>query len=330
MTVQKLLKEIASKPLPRVLFIHGPETMWHDQIYAALKERNAKDSLGEFNWSVFYGNKEFDIEALLLDLGMVPWGSEARIVVVRNAELVPAALMEKLASWLEKHTEANCLALFLNKVDNRLKYVKILRQFATEIECAPLKGDRLIRYVLDLCMEQGKKMKRDTAVAFLDRVGGDLRLIQNELEKLWAWSDGREEITLTDIRTISSLSPEQIEKDTVFRLTDLIVQEKRQEAMEVLNALMVAGEPALRLLPLIERQLRLILAAKTATGNLDDVARQMGESNSYALKKIYKQAQDYDLQKIFHGFRAVLHADRELKLGGPGDQVLTNLIIKLT
>ena len=330
MVVQKFIQEIAQGPLPRVLFVHGPEIMWQDQIYQALKERNAKDSLGEFNWSVSYGQKEFDLESLLLELGMVPWGSEARIVVVKNADQIPAALMDKLVSWLDKHPDANCLALFFDKVDNRLKYVKALRQLAKEIECTPLQGDGLVRHVVDLCTEQGKKMKRDVAEAFLARVGADLYLIQNELEKLWAWSDGREEITLSDVETISSLSPEQIAKDTVFRMTDLIVQGKRQEALAVLNTLMVAGEPALRLLPLFERQLRLILAAQTGTTNLDEVARQMGESNSYALKKIYKQAQRYDREKIFSGFRAVLHADRELKLGAPGDQVLTNLVIKLT
>jgi DNA polymerase-3 subunit delta len=329
-TVQKLLKEIEGGSVPRVLFVHGPETIWHDQIYSALRKRKAKDSLAEFNWSVFYGNKEFDLEALLLDLGMVAWGSEEKIVVLRNAELVPAAPMEQLASWLEEHPDANCLAIFLAKVDNRLKYVKILRRLAREIECAPLKGDSLVRYVSDSCTEQGKKITRDTVMAFLDRVGTDLLVIQNELEKLWAWSAGREEITLSDIQTVSSLSPGQIGERTVFQMTDFIVQEKRQEALDVLNMLIVAGEPALRLLPLIERQLRLVLAAKTATTNLDEVARQMGESNSYALKKIHKHAQNYDLQKIFEGFRAVLQADRELKLGAPGDQVLTNLIIKLT
>jgi len=328
--VQELLKEIKNGSLPHVLFIHGPETMWQDQIYNALKERNTRDSLGEFNWSAFYGNKDFDLDGLLLELGMVPWGGGEKIVVVKNADVVPAPLMEKLALWLEQHPESNRLALFLDKVDNRLKYVKILRQLAREVECTPLKGDSLVRHILDSCTEQGKTTTRDTAAAFLDRVGTDLHRIQNELEKLWAWTDGRDEITLADVKTISSLSPEQIEKDTVFRMTDLIVQKKRDEALVVLSNLLAAGEPALRLLPLIERQLRLILAAKTAQANLDEVARQMGESNSYALKKIYRQAQDYDLNKIFSGFDAVLHADRELKLGAPGDQVLTNLIIKLT
>lgn len=330
MNVQKTLQRIEVEPLPRVLFVHGSEIVWHDRIYAALKRRNAKDSMAEFNWSVFHGHKELSLEALLVELGMVPWGEGPKIVILKNGELVPAAIMESLASWLEQNPKANCLALFVNKVDQRLKYVKILRQFALEVACEALQGDALVRYVIDLCAEQGKKMKRDTAELFLSRVGADLLLIQNELEKLFAWSEERQEITSADVQGVSSLSPAQIANHTIFEMTDFIVQKKRQEALKVLGMLLEAGEPALRILPLIERQLRLVLAAKTAATNLDDVAKQMGETNSYALKKVQKHAKKYDLQEIFSGFRGVLHADRELKLGVPGDQVLTDLIIKLT
>ncbi len=328
--MQKILKKIETEPLPRVILVHGPETVWHDRIYATLKKRNNEDSLGQWNWSVFYGTKDFDLEGILVELATVSWGDSSKIVILRNGELVPAGTMEKIALWIEAHPNANCLALFMDKLDKRLKYPKILRKFALEIECEALEGDKLVRYVMDYCTEQGKAIKRDTAELFLERVGSDLLVIHNELEKLFALSNEREEITTQDVKAIASLSPGQVANHTVFQMTDLIVQKRRQEALEVLHLLMSTGEPALRLLPLIERQLRLILAAKTTTANLDDTAKQMGESNSYALKKILGHAKKYKIEEIFEGFRAVLHADRELKLGVPGEQVLTDLIIKLT
>ena len=328
--MQKILRKIATEPLPRVLLVHGPETVWHDQVYNALKNRNAQDSLAEWNWSVFHGTKDFDLDELLVELGMVPWGGSTKIVVMRKGELVPAATMEKLATWLEQHPEANCLALFLEKVDKRWKYLRLLRPMALEIECVPLQGETLVRYVLDSCTEQGKEMKRATAEFFLERVGVNLLVIHNELEKLVAWSAGRKEITKHDVQIISSLSPGQIASHTVFQMTDAIIQKNRQEALDVLHQLMSAGEPALRILPLIERQLRLVLAAKTSTVGLEETAKQIGETNSYALKKLHSHARKYDLEEILAGFEAVLHADGELKLGVPGEQVLADLIVKLT
>lgn len=324
------LKQIADGPLPRVILVHGPEIIYHDRIYAALKERSLEDGLGDWNWSVFHGNKEFELEPLLMELGMVAWGNSPKIVVLKEGDLISAASMEKLAHWLEQNPEANCLALFLDKVDNRLKYLKILRNFALEFNCEPIEGEELLRYVVDFCTEQGKAMKRATAVIFLERVGSNLLVVHNELEKLFAWTNGREEIMPADIGKISCLSPGQIANHTVFQMTDFIVQKRRQQALDVLELLISAGEPPFRILPLIERQLRLVLAAKTCTNNLDEAAKQMGETNSYALKKIQPYSKKFSLDEIFAGFTAILHADREMKLGMAGDQVLADLIVKLT
>jgi DNA polymerase-3 subunit delta len=223
----------------------------------------------------------------LAELGVVAWGDGHKIVVLRDAELIPAAKMDELVSWIEQNPDSNSVTIFSNKVDKRLKYVKTLRQIGIEIDCQPIQGDQAVRYVLDLCTEQGKSMKRGTAELFLETVGTELLTIQNELEKLLALSGDREEITPDDIKSISCLAPGEIADRIIFQMTDF-------------------------------------------TANLDDVARQMGETNSYPLKKTKEHTKSYELQEIFRGFEAVLHADSELKLGVPGDQVLTDLIIKLT
>lgn len=328
--MQKVLAKLATGPLPRVILAHGPEKVWHERVFEVLKGRNAQDPMAEWNWSVFNGSKDFDLEPFLAELAMMPWGDTVKIVVLREGELVPAGTMETVATWLDEHQKANALAIFLDKVDNRWKYLKTLRKFALEIECNTLQGEALVRYVLDYCFQQRKKMGRTTAELFLERVGTDLLTIHNELDKLVNFTEGREEITVEDLVAITSLSPSQIANNTIFQMTDLIVQKKRSEALQVLDLLLGAGEPPLRILPLIERQLRLVLAAKTSETRPEETARQMGESSAYALKKIEPYVKNFSLEEIFAGFEAVILADREMKLGTPGDQVLVDLIVKLT
>jgi len=328
--MQRILTQLEKEPLPRVILVHGPEVFWQERVFTILQERNAKDPMGEWNWSVFHGSKEFELEPFLTELGMVPWGDNPKIVVLREGGLIPAGEMDTIATWLAEHPQSNILAVFLDKVDNRWKYLKTLRKFALEIECKPLQGEALVRYVLDYCLEQARKMGRPTAELFLNLVGGDLLTIHNELDKLVNYTEGRGEITVEDLQAITSLSPAQIENHTIFQMTDLIVQKKRQEALEVLNSLLSAGEPPMRILPLIERQLRLLLAAKTSTTRPEEAARQMGENSAYPLKKIQPHAKNFSLEEILARFEAVVYADREMKLGTPGDQVLVDLIIKLT
>lgn len=325
-----LLDRLATEPLPRVIWVHGPESVWQDQVYDVLRQRNSEDSMAQWNWSVFHGTKDLSLDPILIELATVPWGEAPKIVVLRDAHLVPTATMEKLVSWLQDNPEANCLALFFDAVDKRWKYLKVLRKLALEIECFPLEGERLTRYVLDYCAQRGKKMERVTVEHFLARADGNLNFIHNELEKLIAFVEGREVITAQDIQALTSLWPGQVADHTIFQLTDLIVQKKRGEALGVLKLLLSGGESPLRILPLIERQLRLVLAAKTSSGNWEATAQEMGESSAWALKKLRAQAKKFSLDEIFLGFQAVVQADGELKLGASGEEVLTDLIIKLT
>lgn len=328
--MQKIIAQLGSESLPRVMLIHGPETFWQERIFTTLKERNSLDPLGEWNWSVFVGEKEFDPEALFSELAMVPWGESTKIIVLKQADLIEAAIMNDLATWLEMHPHSNPLAIFLDKVDNRLKYVKTLRKFASELECKSLEGEELVRYVSDYAAEQGRLLNRTTAVSFLELVGSNLLTVHQELDKLINFTQGRDEITKEDLHSITSLSPGQIEQYTIFKMTDFIVQKKRAEALEVLDLLLSAGEPPFRILPLIERELRLLLAAKTSTTSIEQTAKQMGESSSYPLKKVLPHTKNFSLEELFAGFEAVVLGDRKMKLGSPGEEVLTDLIIKLT
>lgn len=331
MAVQATLAKIKTEPLPRAILVHGSETALQNQVFNALRERiESSGPTAEWNWSVLQGSKEFDPEPLLVELGTIPWGGAAKVVVLRQADLVPAAVMDTIATWLQEHPQANCLAVFVDNLDNRLKYVRKLREFAWEAKCVSLLGDELIRYMLDYCAERGKKMRRSAAEAFLERVGTEVMFVQNELEKLIAWSEDRREITEQDVQAISSLAPGRMVNETVFKMVDFIAEKKREEALSVLGLLLRAGEAPLRILPLIDRQLRLLLAAKTSKVRPEETARRMGETNVFPLKKQMRNADKFTLEELFAGFKAVVKADQEMKLGVPGDQVLTDLIVKLT
>lgn len=325
-----LLKKLEAEPLPRVILVHGQETVWRDRVFEALKQRTEKETLGEWNWSVFYGSKDLSLDSLLTELATLPWGGAPKIVVLRDAEFVPAESMAKLVNWLEGNPQANCLALFFSRVDGKWKFWKTLCRLAVEVKCDPLQGEALTKYIEECCAEQGKKIERVALEQFAARVGTNLNVIQNELDKLFAYAGTRQELTAADVQAVTSLWPAQIAEHTIFQLTDLIVQKKRQEALDVLKLLLSAGEVPLRILALIERQLRLLLAAKTSSGNLETAAREMGESSAYPLKKLRAQAKTFSLDEIFAGFYAVLQADSEIKLGATGEDVLTDLIIKLT
>ena len=195
-----------------------------------------------------------------------------KVAVLKNAERVSSEELERLANWLQSQQPAGTLALFFDKLDQRLKWVKGLLALGEEVRCEALQGDALARYITDYCVLQGKTMKHKACELFMEMVSPDLNLVHNELDKLISFVGERVEITERDVAVITSLSPGEAEQNAVFAMTDHIAAGDQKGAPGP-RAPAERGESPFRILPLIERQLRLLLAAKTRTGSFEETAR---------------------------------------------------------
>lgn len=326
----KVIKDIQTEPLKPVYIIHGTERHWQHKVYQALQQRAYQDGFGDWNWRVLQADKEFSVSTLLTELAGTAWGAGNKIVVLKNADQVNAQQLETLVEWLKANQTGYCLALFFEKLDGRLKAVKALKKLGEEVNCQSLEGESLTRFVSDKLSLKGKTIQRKALTAFIDRVGSNLELINQEVEKLLLFVSDHSEITLSDVEQITSLAPEQLESGAIFRLTDAIACKNKEEALRVLHELIDGGEVPLRILPLIERQLRLLLAAKCNQGiPLAQAAKLMGESSEYPLKKIIKYAKNFSADQLYSGFYHVIQTDRGMKLGGNGEFLLEQLIVRL-
>lgn len=328
--MQDLIKRLKTAELGPVYIIHGPETMWHDEVFYALQERVKESGFGEWNWSLYHGAKDFTVDDLLTDLATLPWGAGEKVVVLKHAERIASEEMQRLVDWLQNQKPSGTLALFFDKLDQRLKWVKALVSVGEEVRCEVLQGDALARHITDYCVLRGKTMKTKACQLFMDMVAPDLNLVHNELDKLINYVGEKSEITEQDVAAITSLSPGEAEQNAVFSMTDHIAAGNQKGALQVLERLLNAGESPFRILPLIERQLRLLLAAKTGAGSLEKTAQAMGERSTYPLRKASQYAGRFTLEQLYEGFGYVVEADREMKLGSPAEAVLQDLVVRLT
>lgn len=329
-TLQEILNQLKTGQLAKVYVVHGPEQAWHDLIYQALYARIASGGLGEWNWSVYSGHKDFSIAEFLNDAATLPWGGGEKLVVLKDAQLVPGEELERLARWLQGHEPAGSLALFFDKLDNRLRYVKLLLASGQEIFCRTLEGEELARHIAAYCHARGKSIDRRACEQFMDMVGTDLHLIHNELDKLISYAGGQQKITADMVREVTSLAPGEAAQNAVFAMGEHIAAGDQKAALAALEDLLSAGESPFRILPLIERQLRLLLAAKMRVGTFEDTAELMGEKSAYPLRKAAQHANRFSVEQLCQGFSAVLDADREMKLGSSGEAVLRDLVVRLT
>lgn len=187
-----------------------------------------------------------------------------------------------------------------------------------------------MRWVQDYLSLRQKKMAPLVVQQFLNKVGTDLQLIINELEKLIALTAEQSAITEDDVAAVTSLAPGQLELGGIFDLVKAISAKDVKQALAILTQLLDAKEPPLRILPVIERQLYLLIAAKTKGGvSTKIVAEALNEKSDFALRQAEKYANNFTLKQLYAGLSQILTADGELKSGADPGQIMEQLIINI-
>ena len=129
-----------------------------------------------------------------------------------------------------------------------------------------------------------------SAVALLStELENDLQTIYKEIEKLAAYVGDREVIEIDDVKEVVTVN----RGVSVFKLNDLIADKNREGALHALKHLLGAGEPPLKILTMITRQIRLLVQAKEMLEqglSQAEIGRKLGIRDFY-LKDFIKRAQ---------------------------------------
>ena len=160
-------------------------------------------------------------------------------------------------------------------------------------------------------------------------VGGNLRQLDNELEKLSLYA-GQRAITVDDVNLMVSDASEAL----IWNLTDALSQRNGAKAMQSLQALRRGDAHPIYLLTMIARQFRTIMKVKEAMrlhagANEFDLAKVVRES-AYPVKKAMQQAGSYSFTELVEVMDQLLVADNAMKTGADPETEIDLLIAELT
>lgn len=326
----KFKQAILNEPLERLYLVYGEDQYLQNELFRAFWQRAEQSGMPDWNWINLTAEPDLKAADLIDALKTSPWGTGPRIIVLMDAHQLSADLLKTIAAQMEKVPETNTLTMFFARIDRRLKAVQQLLEIGVAIECESPKGEHLVRWVQDYLSLRQKKMTPAAVRPFLAKAGTDLHLISSELEKLIMCTGEKAVITEADVAAVTSLAPGQLEHGGIFELVNAIAAKDLKQALAVLAQLLDAKEPPLRILPLIERQLYLLIAAKTkGKAGTKAVAAAINEKSDYPLRQAEKYAHNYTLDKLYYGFEQILIADGELKLGAEPEQIMEQLIINI-
>lgn len=337
-----------------VYLLKGKEAVLRSDALNALVDRLTDPAFRDFDVERIDG-RDATAERVLSAAGGVPFASERRVVIVEDAQRMATEEVERLQKSMPKNVNPLSVVIFVTgetgedkkggddngggktgqkaaavvrRLDSLCKSLGVVQKFD------PMKPADAARWLATASQRTGKTMNAQARAELLARVGPNLGALLMELDKLAAFASERQEITVDDVHAVVSESTEF----SIFVMTDAICAGNAGLALRTLHGLRANNEPALRILPMIGRQYRLVWQAKMMSEDRSAADRLPRDPNlirmgDWQRDKFAKLARQMTWERLRLGFRLILDRDLALKgVEGPApdeDEALETLVVEL-
>jgi DNA polymerase-3 subunit delta len=278
-----------------------------------------------------FAGDQVDLKTVCDELRTISMWGNSRLVMIDDADRFVSQNREGLEKYLQKPAKNSALLLDVKTWPKTTRLAKAVPKIGLEIECAPLSGSDLVRWIAETAKSvHGKSLSRETAALIRELAGDDLGLLEQELAKLSAYVGDRKSIEIADVQTLVG----GWATETTWAIAAAVRRGETGEALDLLNQLLDAGESPHKILGGLTFVFRRLAQAVELSGqgaSLDRALaeagvfpREIGESAAYLRRLGRAEAQRISAR--------LLEADSALKGAFiiPERQVLETLIVKLT
>lgn len=247
-----------------------------------------------------YDLEETSIKDIIDDCSTYSLFNEKKVVVVNNSYLFTSKKSKEedlkiLEDYLNNYNPDTILIFTLNdKLDERKKVTKLIRKVGKVLELDIKDIKSIVKE-----MFEPYKIENNLITLFIDRVGNDLTLINNEINKIKIYKDKDLEITKEDI---ISLTTENIEAN-IFLLIDSIINKNKKEALLIYNKLIDLNEEPIAIIIALANKIRSIYQTKELYKKgykESDIASILGVKPGYLyyLKDSLNKYESYKLSNL--------------------------------
>ena len=323
--------------MPIHLFWGDDEAARSRAVEALVAERT-DPSWQSINLARLDGNDAAQASQALEEARTPPFGGGDRVVVLQRSPFCnqcPAELAEQLEATLPL-VPTNCHLVLVSsgKPDARLRTTKALQKLVKAGEAreqsfqlpAVWDGAGQIELVQRTARELGLQLEPSAAEALSDAIGSDSARLASELEKL-ALYVGAQPGTKTPQPPITAAAVEALvgsHATNALQVGDALLAGQPAEAVALVDALLVANEPALRIVATLCGQIRgwlwVSLLDQQGESDVNAIAKAAGIGNPKRIYVMRKQIRGRKPARFLALLRQLLEVEAALKRGSePGD-----------
>ncbi len=245
--------------------------------------------------------------------------SSKQMIVVENAYIFMASTNKKLPEQnidgLEayfKNPNPNTILVFKvekDKLDERKKIVKLAKEKGYLKEYNKI--DHTPKMVLDLFGEYS--ITKEDATFLLERVGNNLSILEQEIEKIKLYKNEDKTVSKEDILLLTS---QNIDTD-IFNLIDAILTRDKKVAIQSYQEMIKLGEEPIMILVMLANQFRMIYQVKKLYQrgySEKDISSEL-KVHWYPIRKTLGRMQQYDEDTLISYIQKLANLDIAIKKG---------------
>jgi len=320
--------------------LHGEDEFSCSEVLAEMKTKMGDPAMADLNTTVLDGTK-VTLAELMHACDAVPFLADRRLVIVeglltrlesggkgkpdggKEHSTWKKEYLEELTAYLKRLPETTRLVFVEGKSIHpnhpvlKMTLADKERGYARELRL-PTSG-KLRQWITDQVERKGGEIEAFAAEELAAFVGSDLRLLDQELDKLISYVDRARPITKADVHLLVSY----VQQANVFEMVDALGRRDGEQAIKLLHRLLEDGEHPLSLLGMIVRQFRIMMQVKDLAQRgipPSKIGAQLG-LHPFVAEKGLRQSQNFSMEQLETIYRKLLETDLAIKTGQM-DQVL--------
>lgn len=320
--MKSLNEDLKTGQFKQVYLLYGEESYLKKQY----KDRLSKAMLPEgdtMNYA-YYEGKGTDVRQVIDLAETLPFFAPRRLIVMEDTGFFKGASPE-LAEYIRSMPETTCFLFVESEVDKRGKLYKAVKEKGRIVEMTRQDGSTLQKWVLSMVKKEGRQITQSTVRYFLTKVGEDMENIHGELEKLFCYTLGKQEITIHDIEEICTTHID----NKIFDMVNAVADQKQKQALMYYYDLLALKEPPMRILFLMTRQFRILL--EVSEMNRRGYGKKEISENvkvpPFAVGRYLAQAQKFSPSSLRQILEDCASTEEEVKTGRLDDTMAVELLI---
>ncbi|TDF96768.1 DNA polymerase III subunit delta [Paenibacillus piri] len=328
MDYKSAVKQISKGQFAPIYICYGTESYLIQELIRKLTDKLIDPEHRPFAVSK-YDLSETPIDTVIEEAETLPFMVPKKLVIAANAAFLTGAKdsgkvehkLELLTDYMKSPAEFTVLLLTVSadKLDERKKIVKTLKESDCLVPCAALSAEELTQWVRQMAERADFSFAPGVEEKFIMYTGTGLQALSSELEKCALYAGRGGVITEEALDQLVTRSIEQ----NIFVLIEHIVQLQLEKAFTMLSELLRRKEEPIKIMALIARQFRIMFQVKDLQQqgySQQQMASQLG-LHPFAVKVASGQSNRFELKRLADILSQLADLDYEMK-SGKVDKVL--------